>query len=55
MQEKEFIMAVRCDLKIPSLGITVRHHSAVTLVTEFSIRTSRPLNSPIICFMMKYD
>ena len=28
MQEKEFIMVVRCELKIPSLGITVRHHSA---------------------------
>ena len=28
MQEKESIMVVRCELKIPSLGITVRHHSA---------------------------
>ena len=28
MQEKESIMAVWCELKIPSLGITVRHHSA---------------------------
>ena len=28
MQEKESIMAVRCKLKIPSLGITVWHHSA---------------------------
>ena len=28
MQEKDSIMAVRCELKIPSLGITVRHHSA---------------------------
>ena len=28
MQEKESIMVVRCELKIPSIGITVRHHSA---------------------------
>ena len=35
-------MVVRCGLKIPSLGITVRHHSA-SLVTEFSIQTSKPL------------
>ena len=28
MQEKESIMVVRCELKIPSLGMTVRHHSA---------------------------
>ena len=28
MQEKESIMVVRCELKIPSLWITVRHHSA---------------------------
>ena len=25
MQEKESVMVVRCELKIPSLGITVRH------------------------------
>ena len=28
MQDKESIIVVRCELKIPSLGITVRHHSA---------------------------
>ena len=28
MQEKESIMVVRCELKIPSLEITVRHHLA---------------------------
>ena len=28
MQEKESIMVVQCELKILSLGITVRHHSA---------------------------
>ena len=41
MQEKEFIRAVRCELKIPSLGITVRHHEASK--TEFSIRIKQPL------------
>ena len=28
MQEKESVMVVSCELKIPSLKITVRHHSA---------------------------
>ena len=28
MQEKESVMVVRFELKIPSLGITGRHHSA---------------------------
>ena len=28
MQEKESIMVVRYRLKLPSLGITIRHHSA---------------------------
>ena len=28
MQEKESIMVVWCKLKVPSLRITVRHHSA---------------------------
>ena len=28
MQEKESVIVVRCELKIPSLGITVRYHSA---------------------------
>ena len=32
MQEKEFTMVDRCELKIPSLGITVRHHSASLLL-----------------------
>ena len=35
MQEKESIMAVMCELKIPSLEITVRHHS-VSLVMPTS-------------------
>ena len=28
MQGKESVMIVPCELKIPSLGINVRHHSA---------------------------
>ena len=34
MQEKESIMVVRYELKIPSLGITVRHHSANLVMPE---------------------
>ena len=29
MQEKESVMVVRCELKVPSLWITVRHHRTV--------------------------
>ena len=56
MQEKVFrdfhqrwLKLKTCNLKIPSLRITVRHHSTslamltVTFVTEFSIRSSQPL------------
>ena len=32
MQEKESIMVFRCELKIPSLVITVREHSASLVV-----------------------
>ena len=59
MQEKESIMVVRCELKIPSLWITVQHHSAslrmptVTLMTEFSIWTSQPLISDFAVRMKK--
>ena len=28
MQEKESVMVVQCELKLLSLGITVRHHEA---------------------------
>ena len=34
MQEKESIMVVRYELKIPSLEITVRHHSASLVMTD---------------------
>ena len=54
MQEKEFTMVVQCELKIPSLGITDRHHLAwsVILVKEFSIRTSQPLKIRIFIEML---
>ena len=31
MHEKEFILVVWCELKIPSVRITVRHHEACEL------------------------
>ena len=34
MQEKESIMVVRCELKILSLRITVRHHSASLVMLD---------------------
>ena len=34
MQEKESVMVVRFKLKIPSLGITVRHHTASLLMSN---------------------
>ena len=38
MQEKESIMIVWCELKIPSLGITVRHHSASLVMPNSNLR-----------------
>ena len=43
MQEKEFIMVVWCKLKVPSLRITVRHHSASLAVLN-SYRRDRIFN-----------
>ena len=43
MQEQESIMIVRCELRIPSLGITVRHHSA-SLVMPSSYPRDRIYN-----------
>ena len=47
-QEKESIMAVWCEMKIPSLGLTVRHRGTVTLMTGFSIRTTQSLQILIL-------
>ena len=48
-------MVVRCELKIPSLGITRQASWCRTLilVTEFSIRTSQPLKILIIPYLCK--
>ena len=45
MQEKEFIMDVLCELKIPSLGMTDRHHPASLAIPNSypRVRTSQPL------------
>ena len=43
MQEKESIMVVWCKLKVPSLRITVRHHSA-SLAMLISYRRDRIFN-----------
>ena len=52
MPEKESIMVVRCELKIPSLGITVGHHSASLVMPNsypgdriFNQHLSQPLYS----------
>ena len=34
MQKKESIMVVWCELKIPSLGITIRHNSASLMMPK---------------------
>ena len=43
MQEKEPIMVVWCKLKVPSLRITVRHHSAILAMLN-SYRRDRIFN-----------
>ena len=43
MQKKESIMVVRCELKIPSLGMTIRHHEA-SLVMPNSYPRDRTFN-----------
>ena len=35
MQEKESIMVVRCEMKIQSLGITVRHHETCVMPNSY--------------------
>ena len=43
MQETESIMVVRCELKIPSFGVTVQHHS-VSLEMLNSYHSGRIFN-----------
>ena len=54
MQEKESIMAVRYELKIPSLGITVRHHSA-SLVMPDSYSRDGILNPHLTAIKGSYN
>ena len=51
MQEKESIMFVWCKLKVPSLRITVRHHSA-SLATLKSYRFDRIFNPQLTAIKM---
>ena len=53
MQEKESIMVVWCELKIPSLGITVQHHSA-SLVMPNSYPRDRIVNSHLTIIKGSY-
>ena len=53
MQEKESIMVVRCELKIPSLRITVRHHSA-SLVMLNSYPHDRIFNQHLTIIKISY-
>ena len=54
MQEKESIMAVRCELKILSLGVTVRHHSA-SLVMPNSYPPDGIFNPHLTTIKDSYD
>ena len=53
MQEKESIMVVWCELKITSLGITVRDHSA-SLVMSNSYPHDGIFNSHLITIKDSY-
>ena len=53
MQEKESIMVVRCELKLPSLRITVRHHSA-SLVMPNSYPHDRIFNQDLTIIKISY-
>ena len=54
MQDKESIMAVRCELKIPSLRITVWHHSA-SLVIPKSYPRDRLFNPHLTTIKDSYN
>ena len=53
-QEKESVMVVRFELKIPSLGITVRHHSA-NLVMPKSYPRDRIFNPNLTTIKDSYN
>ena len=54
MQEKESIMVVWCKLKVPSLRITVQHHSA-SLAMLNSYRRDRIFNSQLTAIKNSYN
>ena len=54
MQEKEPIMVVWCKLKVPSLRITVRHHSA-SLAMLNSYRRNRIFNPQLTAIKNSYN
>ena len=54
MQEKEPIMVVWCKLKVPSLRITVRHHSA-RLAMLNSYRRDRIFNPQLTAIKNSYN
>ena len=54
MQEKEPIMVVWCKLKVPSLRIIVRHHSA-SLAMLNSYRRDRSFNPQLTAIKNSYN
>ena len=54
MQEKEPIMVAWCKLKVPLLGITVRHHSA-SLAIMNSYRRDRIFNPQLTAIKNSYN
>ena len=54
MQEKESIIVVWCRLKVPSLRITVRHHSA-SLAMLNSYRRDRIFNPQLTAIKNSYN
>ena len=52
MQEKESITVVRCELKIPSLGITVQHHKASLVMPN--IYPGKGIFNPQVTIMKDY-
>ena len=54
MQEKEPIMVVLWELKVPSLRITVRHHSA-SLAMLNSYRRDRIFNPQLTAIKNSYS
>ena len=54
MQDEESIMVVWCELKVPSLKITVRHHSASLMMLN-SYRRDRIFNPQLTAIKISYN